>query len=171
MQVEKTYLAILRKMGPWGSSVLMFAALVLLIFFLRTTYLSLTNYHDSLVHIVSGRVFTCGFEYPALPIERWFVLFTFFTAILLPCTILARWMNHRRTRLAYWLFTIPTIVLCLYLLLILTLPFSWLIQYIARMGLTPKRAYGLFYGLAGYILILTFLHWAVRFKKPKKSSQ
>ena len=145
----------------------MLAALALLIFMLHTTYLSLTNYDDSLVRIITGKVFICGFEYPAGPIKCWYVLFTFHTVILLPYTALARWMSHRRTRLTYWSFAIPTIALYLYLLLILTLPFTWLVQYIAHMGFTPKRIYGLLYGLAGYVLILAFLYWAVR--RPKSA--
>ena len=151
-----------RKIGVLAGFVIMFSGLVLLISMMRTTYLSLVNYDESLVRIISGRVFICGFQYPSGPIGKWYVLFTIFTVTALPCTVLARWFSQRKSRLAYWSFVIPTVGLYLYLLLILTLPFSWLIQYIARMGFTPKRIYGLFYGIGGYIVILTFLWWAVR---------
>ena len=154
---------ILRKIGPWAAFILMLTALLLLISMMRTTYASLVNYDASLTRLISGRAFIYGSKYPD-GIKCWYVLFTFFTVILLPYTVLARWFSHRKTRLAYWSFAVPTIALYLYLLLILSLPFIWLIHYINNMGFTPKRMYGLFYGLGGYILILTFLYWAV--KKP-----
>jgi hypothetical protein len=146
----------------------MVTALLLLISTMRTTYVSLVNYDASLAGLISGRTFICGFQYPAVPIKRWYFLLTFFLAIALPYTVLARFFSHRKTRLAYWSFAIPTAVLYLYLLLILTLPFSWLIQYINAMGFTPKRIYGLFYGLGGYVVILGFLWWAVRRPGEKK---
>ena len=147
----------------------MLTALLLLISILRTTYVSLVNYDESLVRLISGKAFLYGSKYPDR-IKCWYVLVTFFLAIALPYTVLARCISHRKTRLAYWSFVIPTVALYLYLLLILTLPFSWLIQYINAMGFTPKRIYGLFYGLGGYVVILGFLWWAVR-KPGEKNPQ
>jgi hypothetical protein len=129
---------------------------------MRTTYVSLLNYDESLARLITGRTFICGFQYPAGPIKRWYFLVTFFLAIALPYTVLARFLSHRKTPLAYWSFVIPTVAFYLYLLLILSIPFSWLIQYISAMGFTPRRLYGVFYGLAGYVVILVFLFWAVR---------
>lgn len=162
MWCKQNFLSTLRKIGPFAAFILMLTALLLLIWMMHTTYVSLVNYDASLARLISGRVFICGFQYPSRPIHLWYVAFTIFIAIAFPYTVLARCISHRKTRLAYWSFVIPTAVLYLYLLIILTLPFSWLIQYIDAMGFTPKRIYGLFYGLGGYILILTFLYWVVR---------
>ena len=164
-ELQHDFTSILRKIGTVVAFILMLTALLLLVWLMRTTYLSLVNYDTSLVRIISGRVFICGFKYPAGPIKRWYSLVVLFLAIVIPYTVLARCLSHRKTRLAYWSFVIPTTILYLYLLLILTLPFSWLIQYINTMGFTPRRIYALFYGLGGYIIILTFLYWVIR--KPK----
>ncbi len=156
------FLSILRKIGAVAALILMLTALLLLISIMRTTYASLLNYDSSLSRLISGRSFICRFQYPAGPIKRWYFLVTFFLAIALPYTTLARFLTHRKTRLAYWSFVIPTVAFYLYLLIILTIPFSWLIQYISAMGFTARRLYAVFYGLAGYVLILGFLFWAVR---------
>ena len=162
------FLSILRKIGAVAAFILMLTALLLLISIMRTTYASLVNYDSSLARLISGRAFICGFQYPAGPIKRWYFLVTFFLAIALPYTVLARFLSHRKTRLAYWSFVIPTVAFYLYLLIILTIPFSWLIQYIDAMGFTAKRICGVFYGLAGYVVILGFLWWAVR--KPEEKN-
>ena len=158
---KQSFLSALRKIGPLAAFILMLTALLQLIYMMHTTYASLINYDASLTRLISGRTFIYGSKYPN-GIKCWYMLFTFCSVILLPYTALARWFSHRKTRLAYWSFAIPTIALYLYLLLILSLPFSWLIHYINAMGFTPKRIYGLFYGLGGYILILTFLYWVLR---------
>jgi hypothetical protein len=119
------------------------------------------NTHASLPNLISSPPFICGFQYPAVPISRWYFIVTVLTAIALPYTVLARFFSHRKTRLAYWSFVIPTAALYLYLLIILTIPFSWLIQYIDAMGFTAKRIYGVFYGLGGYVVVLGLLWWAV----------
>ena len=162
MWCKQNFLSTLRKIGTLAAFILMVTALLLLISIMRTTYVSLVNYDSSLTRLISGKTFILGFQYPSRPIHLWYGAFTIFIAIALPYTVLARCFSHRKTRLAYWSFAIPTIALYLYLLLILTLPFNWLIQYIDAMGFTPKRIYGLFYGLGGYILILTFLYWVLR---------
>jgi len=125
--------------------------------------------------VVSGHLFTGSFNrihagiYLDQPtIGKWYFLFTLFTVMVIPATALARWINHRKTRLAYWSFVIPTLAFYLYLLLILTIPFSWLIQYIHAMGVTERRICGLLYGLTSYILILAFLYWAI--KSPAKKN-
>ena len=164
MYRKKSFFSYLHKMGPLVSFVLTLTALLLLVWLMRTTYLSLLNYDKSLPRLISGRTFVYGSKYPD-GIKCWYIAATFDTLILFLYTALARFLSHRKTRLAYWSFAIPTIALYLYLLLILTLPFSWLIHYINAMGFTPKRMYGLFYGLGAYILILTFLYWVIR--KPK----
>ncbi len=66
-----------------------FTALLLLISIMRTTYASLLNYDSSLSHLITGRTFICGFQYPAGPIKRWYFLVTFFLAIALPYYMLS----------------------------------------------------------------------------------
>ena len=136
----------------------MLTAALYLLCVARSTYASIPN-------LITGNPFVHGFEYPSLPIRRWYAILSIFIAVALPCTVLARCLSHRKTRLAYWSFVIPTVVFYLYLLIMWTIPFSWLIQYINDMGSTPKRIDGVFYGLAGYVVLLGFLYWAVR--KPR----
>ena len=167
------FLSILRKIGAVAAFILMLTALLYLILIMSTTYASLTNYDASLPGIISGRVFSrafiCGFqEETSLQILRWYMLVTILTVIAILCTVTARLFSHRKTRLAYWSFAIPTIALYLYLLLILTLPFSWVIQCINAMGFTLERVNGLLYGLGAYVVILGFLWWAVR--KPREKN-
>lgn len=118
--------------------------------------------------IISGQLFASTFngthtggalDSPSL--HKWFHLFTFFSAMVLPYVAAARWMGGRGSRLGYWAFTIPAVALCMCLLSILTVPFYWLLQYIAAMGCTFRRLYGLGCGLAGYAIVLAFLCWAV----------
>jgi len=155
-------LSTLRKTGPLAAFILMLTALLLLIWLMRSTYASFPD-------LITGRPFIIRFQFPSEAIHKWYLLITIFVPIAIPYTVLARFFSHRKTRLAYWSFAIPTAALFLYLLIILTIPFNWLIQYIAT-GFTPKRIYGLFYGLAGYAVILGFLWWALR-KPPEKKPQ
>jgi len=159
---KQNFISTLRKIGPLTSFVLMLALLLQLL-------VGMYNTHASLHNLIRGNPFIHGFQFPSLPIQRWYGLATISIAIALPYTVLARLLSHRKTRSACWSFVIPSAALYLYLLIIWTIPFSWLIQYIDAMGVTPKRIYGLFYGLGGYVVILGFLWWAVR--KPNKNPQ
>ena len=157
---------ILRKIGSLAAFILMLTLLLLLVYL---THASST--YASFPMLISGRPFLRGFQYFAGPIKCWYILVTFFLAIAIPYTALARLLSDRKTRLAYWSFVIPTTALYLYLLLILTLPFSWLIQYINTMGFTPKRMYAVFYGLGAYIIILGFLYWATKIPPNQKTNK
>ena len=161
MRCKQNFLSILRKIGPVASFILMLTAVLLLVAIMGNTHASIPN-------LTTGKPFVLGFQYPSRPIHLWYGLFTIFTAIAIPFTVLARCLSHRKTRFAYRSFAITTTALYVYLLIILTIPFCWLIQYIEAMGFTPKRIYGLFYGLGGYVVILGFLWWAVRKPKEKK---
>lgn len=157
MWCKQSFLPTLRKIGPLAAFILMLILLLLLIWLTHASYT-----YASLPMLISGRPFMSGFKYPSRPIRLWYMGITAFLTIALPYTVLARWLSHRQTRFAYWSFAIPTAVLYVYLLIILTIPFSWLIRYIDAMGFTPKRIQALFYSLGGYILILTFLYWVLR---------
>ena len=163
MWCKQNFPSILRKIGPLAAFILMLTALLLLLWLMHSnsTYASLPN-------LIRGKPFILRFQYPSRAIHLWYGGFTIFLAIALPYTVLARFLSHRKTRLAYWSFAIPTFALYLYLLIILTIPFNWLIHYINNMGFTPKRIYGLFYGLGGYVVVLGFLWWAVRKPGEKK---
>jgi hypothetical protein len=152
----------LRKAGPLAAFVLMTAMLLQVLYLMHSTYVSLPN-------LIDGNPFVARFQYPSHAIRRWYVIGTLFTAIAIPLTLLARYLSHRKTALAYWSFAVPTIALYLYLLIIWTMPFSLLIHYVDAMGFTSKRTYGIVCGLAGYILILVFLYWVVR--RPRGTLQ
>ncbi len=155
------FLSNLRRIGPLAAFILMLALLLQLIYLMRTTYVSIPN-------LITSNPFIHGFQYPAGPILKWYNLGTMFITMAIPYTVIARSLTHRNTRFAYWSYVIPTVAFCLYLLIIWTIPFSWLIQYINDMGSTPKRIHGLWYGLAGYVVIMGFLFWAIR--KPSQKN-
>jgi len=93
-----------------------------------------------------------------------YTVFIFFSAIVVPYIAGVRWFSRRDSKLDYWLFAGPVIVVCLYLLTPLTCAFSMMLDY-ASTGITPKRIQGLLFGLGGYATILGFLWWAVRVPK------
>jgi hypothetical protein len=95
--------------------------------------------------------------------------FTVASIILLPQTVLSRYMIQRKIRLFYWLFVIIVFIACFILLCPLTSSYSLLISYIYQYGPTAKRIFGLVYGLASYIILGGFFLWAVW--KPKNSLQ
>lgn len=154
-----SFLSALRKRGPLVAFILMLTLLLALIYMMHTTYVSLPN-------LIRSNPFIRKFQYPSVAIHRWYFLGTMFIVISIPYTVIARCLSHRKTPLAYWSFVIPTVAFYLYWLIIWTIPFSCLIQYINTMGSTSKRIHGLWYSLGGYIVILGFMWWIVR--KPKE---
>lgn len=151
------------KIGPLGTAAFFAVALVPL------SVAAITDKNLPVLYVISGRLFASEFSRDLVggaldqtTITKWLFLFTWlFSTICLTYVAVARWVSDRRSRLGYWTFAIPAAVLCLYPLIILTLPFWWLIQYIGAMGLTPRRLYGLLYASAGYITVLSFLCWAI----------
>ena len=153
-----------RRIGAVAAFILMLTLLLLL--------LCWTDGAASLHRLINGQAFMYrwedpppDFEGPDFAIRFFYAVMTIFLALALPCTVLARCLSHRKTRSAYWSFAIPTAILYLYVLVSLTVPFSWLIQLIDRAGSTHRRINVLYYGVAGYILIAAFLYWVLR--KPK----
>lgn len=150
-----------RRLGPIGTAVVMAAALIPLGRFMHSR-------NGPFLYVVSGGLFADGFDRihvgSALDqptIGKWYFVSTVFAAMVLPYVAVARWVSSRRTRAGYWAFAIPAAALCLYLLITLTVPFWWVVQYINAMGVTPRRIHGLVYGLGGYAVILGFFAWAV----------
>lgn len=156
-----------RKLGPLSSALFILLALAPFCAFALRPFL----------YVVSGQLFASSFDrahvggaldQPSL--TKWFFLFTMFSSLLLPYVALARWLSDRSARLGYWAFALPTLALGLLLLGILTIPFYWTLQYIGAMGFTPRRLYGVLYGLSGYLLILSVFGWAVWPQKNKDMS-
>ena len=110
-------------------------------------------------YVLSGQLFASGFDRAHR--GPWFVYFACFGAFVYACVASARWMSDRTTRLGYWAFAIPSVVLVLSTLSMLTIPFYWLLQYIDAMGYTDRRAAGVAYSLAAYVVVLAFACWAV----------
>lgn len=95
-------------------------------------------------------------------ITRALFWFTAFTIVSLPYLAVVRWASYRRSRWAYIAFAVPAAALCLWLLCWLTGGFYMLLQYIDAMGTTPRRIWGVAYSAGGYLVLLTFLYWALR---------
>ena len=118
--------------------------------------------------LVTGQLFNshfshanAGFTLDQPTIGKLFLFFTIFAIMMFLFVIVARGISDRQTRLGYWAFTIPTALIGLCLLSILTDTFCVLILYIRDMGFTLTRICGLIYGLISYIIVLTLLCWAL----------
>jgi hypothetical protein len=154
-----------RKLGALGTAVCMVLPLLPL------------TLHDALgpcFYVLSGQMLTSQFDpihagsvLDQPTIGKWYILCTFFTVVTFPYLAAVRWASARTTWTGYWAFAGPTIIVCFWLLCMLTTAFSWLVQYIYAMGFTTRRVYGLAYGIGAYIVILGFLYWALRVSTPK----
>ncbi len=148
------------KVGPLGIVVLMTTALALLAWAFR----------EQVLYVLSGKLFGsqwCRTNFLGLnrvrqPIGVWYFLATVLTVAVIFYAVVVRWLTDRSTKLGYWVFVVLTSLLCLVPIIILTVPFYWMLIYIHNMGFTQMRIYGLLYGLGGYIIILGFLYWATK---------
>lgn len=129
-----------------------------------------------LKYIVSCELFTASFDpdhagnsLDQTTCAKWFFIFEFFAAMTLAYAAAARWMSARATRLGYWAYTLPVILMCASLLCMLTPPSFWLLQIIAHMGWTVTRALGVPFAASGYLLVLAFLCWAI-WPQPKENA-
>jgi len=125
-------------------------------------------------YVISGRLFSepfnkihAGFALDQPTIGKWLFWFTFMTLSSLPYAAAVRWLSNRRNRGGYFAYGIAIVILCTFLLCILSWPLTWLIQYVNSMGFTSNRLIGLIYGTGGGLLVIGFLVWA--FMKPKEA--
>jgi hypothetical protein len=151
-----------RRLGALGTVILLAAALVPLAWF------GLSR-DGPFLHVLSGQVFAGRFDASHVgsvldqpTIGKWYLIFGVFSAAAVPYLVLIRWISHRHSRSGYWAYVLPTVGVCLCLLIIQTMPFTWLLQYIDAMGFTGRRVFALAYGVGGYLAILGFLGWAAR---------
>lgn len=121
--------------------------------------------------ILSGKLFSerfntisAGFTMDQPTIGKWLFWFTVMTVSSLPYAAAVRWLSNRAKGSAYLAYVVCVVILGIFLLCILSWPLSWLIQYVASMGFTPRRICGLIYSVAGGLLVIGFLSFA--FRKP-----
>ena len=128
------------------------------------------------VFVCMGKIFTepfdiinAGFSLDQPTIGKWLFWFTFMTVSALPYSLFIRWLSDRTKASAYIVYAVFSVVLGIFLLCILSFPFLMLVQYVYSMGTTLRRIQGLFYAVAGGILIVGFI--VVAFRKPKDMSE
>ncbi|OPZ06969.1 MAG: hypothetical protein BWZ10_02928 [candidate division BRC1 bacterium ADurb.BinA364] len=146
-----------RKSGALGIALFLVLPLVALADFAYRPFL----------HIVSGKLFfsafdrsLAGFVLDRTTIGKYYFLAAHFAAIALPFVAAAHWAGDRSRRAGCWAFAAPTAAIFLCLLSVLTIPFWWVIQYIASMGVTLRRLCALIFGLGGYAFLLSLAnHW------------
>ena len=85
------------------------------------------------------------------------LLFHRFYAFGVPCAAGIRAVSNRSKASAYLAYAVGAVILGVFLLCILSWPFSWLVQYVVSMGLTPRRVCGLLYTVAGGLLVVGFI--------------
>ena len=124
-------------------------------------------------YVISGKLFSekfdichAGFCLDQPTIGKWLFWFSVMMVSSLPYVTTVRWISNRKSRCGYLAYGISIVILCIFLLCILSWPLCWLIQYVCSMGLTSRRVYGLLYGIGGGILVIGFFAWAIR--KPKE---
>ena len=128
-------------------------------------------------YVLSGQLFDsgwdrihAGFTLDQPTIGKWYFWFTVFMVFSLPYMAAVRRFCIRQSKLRHWIFAVGLTILCLFLICLLTIPFFWLVQYIDAMGVTARRSEGILYGIGGYVAVLLFYMWAVRFRKSRDSS-
>lgn len=121
------------------------------------------------LYVLSGGLFLSGFDRAHIggaldqpSITKWYFIFTFFSVLALPHITLVRVFSNRRASAGYYAYLVAAVAVCVCLLIYLTVPFWWTVQYIYAMGVTTRRLYALAYGLGGYLAILLFMCWAAR---------
>lgn len=152
----------LARLGPVWITLLMAVALVPLA---RLGF----SRNGPFLYVLSGGLFLSGFNRAHIggaldqpSITKWYVIFTFFSVLALPYIALLRVFSNRRTPAGYYAYLVAAAAVCVCLLIYLTVPFWWTVQYIAAMGITARRLYALAFGLGGYVAILLFICWAAR---------
>ena len=118
-----------------------------------------------------GRGFShanAGFALDQPSIGKFLLWNTVFSVTMFVLVSVARGMSDRRSRLGYWAFAVPTSIIGVLLLSMLTDAFCMLIAYIRNMGFTPRRIYGLAFGIGSYSAVLGFLWWALWPPKRKE---
>ena len=152
-----------RRLGPLATAVLLAVPL------LPFARLMQRRRGGIFLYVLSGQLFAEGFDQRHVgtvldqpTIRKWLIVFTVFTGGILPYVAIVRWLSDRRTRAGYWCFAIPMIILSLYLIVVLTVPTWWLIQYVSALGYTPRRARGLAFCAGGYAVNLALLYWQLR---------
>lgn len=151
----------LPRSGPVGAVALLAVLLSLLIRLAWRPWLE----------ILSGNLFVSrvlpwsqGNEYGLHPyqIHRWLMLWAVMTAMALPYVAMTRWVCDRRSRRVRVTFAIGATLVGLCLLVLLSRPAFWLLQYTWSIGVTVRRLEGLAFVLAGYVGTGAFLMWALR---------
>lgn len=148
------------RLGPIPTAILMAVAVLPLLW---------AGFSGPFLYVLSLELFFSGFD-PAHvggaldqpSITKWYFIFTFLAVLALPWVALVRVFSNRRSRAGYWAYVGPAITVCVCLLLFLTIPFWWVLQYIAAMGFTVRRLQALGYGLGAYATILLFMYWVSR---------
>ncbi len=128
-------------------------------------------------YVISGKLFSekfniihAGFTLDQPTIGKWLFWFFVMTLSSLPYAAAVRWISDGKSRGGYLAYGITIVILCIFLLCILSWPLSWLIQYVCSMGFTPMRVYGLLYGIGGGIMVIGFFAWAIRKPKEQKTA-
>jgi hypothetical protein len=128
-----------------------------------------------LFRVLSGQLFgdrVVPFEQNVFDALTPFVVRDFFSyfAVIAVTTLLylagARAISDRTTDGGRSAFALPAAAACACLLVLLTIPFVWLVQYTRSMGMTLARFSGLACAIVAFALIGAFCWWCVR--RPKQ---
>jgi len=102
----------------------------------------------ALSELISGDMFAKTFYLRSMgtgdPHELLF-WFTLVSVTSLPWALLVRWLSDRNKRGAYRAYAFCGMLLGIPLFCMLLFPLIWLIRYVNRMGVTPRRVQGLIY--------------------------
>ena len=120
-------------------------------------------------YVLTGRLFLDPFSTDHVgsvldqpTIGKWYILSGFFSFISLLWMTIIRLISRRSRLTEHLAYALPAAATCFLLLVMLTLPFWWNIQYLSTMGFTLTRLKGLIFGSVLYLLLLAFLIWSLR---------
>jgi hypothetical protein len=158
-----------QKIGWWGTVLLMLPILFFIWLVAQEPFLSVVSGKVP-YNILIGKLFSEKFDIGhARGIRIGLIWFSFMAVVSLPYSLAVRWSSNLRNRAGYLAYSISMTLLCIFLLCILLWPVCWLIQYIHSMGVTPRRIFGLVYGIAGFVIVIRLLCWAI--KRPEEEQQ
>ncbi len=113
------------------------------------------------LHVLNGSLFRsswwaghAGFCLDQPTIGKWYFWVTIFSGAWCLLAIFASRVCRSLPRLARRAYALATLAIAAFHLCVLTVPFTWTIQYVHAMGVTHHRLIALAWGAVGYVILI-----------------
>jgi hypothetical protein len=150
-----------QKIGVWWIPALWMPFFIFLIwwggdfFFRLPAALATGDYFRMVSDILAGEPFNTIHAGGALDqptIGKFLLLFTLFSAIAIPLSLLIRRVTDMRKKLYYWTYAVVFCFVMLLAVSLLMIPAIWLTHYIYDMGMTTRRIQGVCFAIGGVLV-------------------